>query len=75
ALPVVNAGGGLLVADADLTPGFVADTVAGLLGDGSRLSAMTAAAARAGHRDAAEQVAKVALDLAKEARAARRGRR
>ena len=27
ALPVVDAGGGLLVADADLTPGFVADVV------------------------------------------------
>ena len=31
ALPVVDAGGGLLVADADLTPEFVGDTVAGLL--------------------------------------------
>ena len=37
ALPVVNAGGGLLVDDADLTPEFVGDTVAGLLGDGPRL--------------------------------------
>ncbi|MGH3960598.1 undecaprenyldiphospho-muramoylpentapeptide beta-N-acetylglucosaminyltransferase [Mycobacterium sp.] len=75
ALPVVNAGGGLLVADADLTPGFVADTVAGLLGDGSRLAAMMAAAARVGHRDAARRVAQVALDLAKEAHEAGRGRR
>ncbi|EUA24002.1 glycosyltransferase family 28 C-terminal domain protein [Mycobacterium xenopi 4042] len=33
ALPVVNAGGGMLVADADLTPRFVADQVAGLLND------------------------------------------
>ena len=33
ALPVVNAGGGMLIADADLTPGFVADQVAGLLND------------------------------------------
>ena len=37
ALPVVNAGGGLLVDDADLTPEFVAGTVAGLLGDAPRL--------------------------------------
>jgi UDP-N-acetylglucosamine--N-acetylmuramyl-(pentapeptide) pyrophosphoryl-undecaprenol N-acetylglucosamine transferase len=71
ALPVVNAGGGLLVDDAELTPGYVADTVAGLLGDGPRLAAMTAAAARVGHRDAARQVARVALDVAKEAREAR----
>nr|WP_238159233.1 undecaprenyldiphospho-muramoylpentapeptide beta-N-acetylglucosaminyltransferase [Mycobacterium sp. MFM001] len=72
ALPVVNAGGGLLVADAELTPGFVAEQVAGLLTDPPRLAAMTAAAARVGHRDAAEQVARVALDVAC---AVRRGRR
>ena len=33
ALPVVNAGGGLIVDDADLTPSFVADTVTSLLND------------------------------------------
>jgi UDP-N-acetylglucosamine--N-acetylmuramyl-(pentapeptide) pyrophosphoryl-undecaprenol N-acetylglucosamine transferase len=71
ALPVVNAGGGLLVADADLTPRFVAEQVAGLLNDPPRLAAMTAAAARAGHRDAAQRVAQAALDVAGEARRAR----
>ena len=65
ALPVVDAGGGLLVDDADLTPAFVGDTVAGLLADGPRLSAMTAAAAMAGHPDAAQRVAEVALDVAR----------
>ncbi|HKV17782.1 MAG TPA: undecaprenyldiphospho-muramoylpentapeptide beta-N-acetylglucosaminyltransferase [Mycobacterium sp.] len=65
ALPVVNAGGGLLVDDADLTPEFVADTVVGLLSDTSRMAAMTAAAALAGHRDAAEKVAEVALEVAR----------
>ena len=65
ALPVVDAGGGLIVDDADLTPNFVADTVAGLLTDSSRLQAMTAAAALAGHRDAAQRVAEVALDVAR----------
>ena len=64
ALPVVDAGGGLIVADADLTPEFVADTVAGLLNDAPRFAAMTDAAARVGHRDAALQVARVALDVA-----------
>ena len=48
ALPVVDAGGGLIVDDADLTPAFVAETVGGLLGDPPRLAAMTAAAALAG---------------------------
>jgi UDP-N-acetylglucosamine--N-acetylmuramyl-(pentapeptide) pyrophosphoryl-undecaprenol N-acetylglucosamine transferase len=68
ALPVVNAGGGLVVDDADLTPSFVANTVAGLLNDGARLQTMTAAAALAGHRDAAQRVAEVALEVARSAR-------
>ncbi|MFD4293989.1 undecaprenyldiphospho-muramoylpentapeptide beta-N-acetylglucosaminyltransferase [Rhodococcus sp. NPDC058505] len=65
ARPVVAAGGGLLVADADLTPAFVADTVVPLLRDRDRLAAMGAAAAGAGHRDAADTVARVVLDVAK----------
>lgn len=72
ALPVVNAGGGLLVADADLTPEFVAREVAGLLTDAPRLEAMTAATAQVGHRDAARRVAEVALDVARSARTATR---
>ncbi len=70
ALPVVDAGGGTLVADAALTPGLVAQQVAGLLADPPRLAAMTAAAARVGHRDAARQVAQAALDIARRAHAA-----
>jgi UDP-N-acetylglucosamine--N-acetylmuramyl-(pentapeptide) pyrophosphoryl-undecaprenol N-acetylglucosamine transferase len=70
ALPVVNAGGGLIVDDADLTPEFVADTVGGLLGDPLRLAAMTASAALAGHRDAARRVAEVAIEVAAEFRRA-----
>lgn len=68
ALPVVDAGGGLLVEDAELTPDFVAGTVAGLLTDEPRLAAMTAAARQAGHPDAARRVAQVALDVAADAR-------
>ena len=68
ALPVVNAGGGLLVADRDLMGDYVADAVVGLLTDQPRLAAMTAAAARVGHRDAAQRVAQVALDIARKAR-------
>ncbi|WP_420329783.1 undecaprenyldiphospho-muramoylpentapeptide beta-N-acetylglucosaminyltransferase [Mycolicibacterium aromaticivorans] len=64
ALPVVNPGGGLLVEDAQLTPEFIAREVVGLLTDAPRLQAMTAAAARVGHRDAAQRVAAVALDVA-----------
>jgi UDP-N-acetylglucosamine--N-acetylmuramyl-(pentapeptide) pyrophosphoryl-undecaprenol N-acetylglucosamine transferase len=68
ALPVVNAGGGVVVADADLTPGLVARQVIGLLTDPARLAAMTSAAARVGHPDAARQVAQAALDIARRAR-------
>ncbi len=71
ALPVVNAGGGLLVDDADLTPEFVAGTVARLLSDAARLTAMTAAAAMAGHRDAAQKVAEIALEVARSRKAGR----
>jgi UDP-N-acetylglucosamine--N-acetylmuramyl-(pentapeptide) pyrophosphoryl-undecaprenol N-acetylglucosamine transferase len=68
ALPVVNAGGGVLVDDADLTPSFIAETVGGLLSDDQRLSAMTSAAVSAGHPDAARRVAEVALAVAGERR-------
>jgi UDP-N-acetylglucosamine--N-acetylmuramyl-(pentapeptide) pyrophosphoryl-undecaprenol N-acetylglucosamine transferase len=68
ALPVVTAGGGLIVDDAELTPSVVADTVTRLLNDADRLQAMTAAAALAGHRDAAQRVAEVALDVARSSR-------
>lgn len=64
ALPVVDAGGGLLIDDADLTPDFIAGEVVRLLTDGPRLAAMTTAAAEVGHRDAARRVAQVVLDVA-----------
>jgi UDP-N-acetylglucosamine--N-acetylmuramyl-(pentapeptide) pyrophosphoryl-undecaprenol N-acetylglucosamine transferase len=72
ALPVVDAGGGLLVDDAELTPAFVADVVGNLLTDPVRLAAMTAAAAGVGHRDAARRVAEVAIDIARRGRGSAR---
>jgi UDP-N-acetylglucosamine--N-acetylmuramyl-(pentapeptide) pyrophosphoryl-undecaprenol N-acetylglucosamine transferase len=72
ALPVVNAGGGVIVEDADLTSSFVADMVPRLLNEPGRLQTMTAAAALAGHRDAAQRVAEVALDVARRARERKR---
>lgn len=72
ALPVVNAGGGVLVDDADLSPTFIAETVAELLSDDRRLSAMTSAAESAGHPDAARRVAEVALAVVDELRSAAR---
>ncbi|BBZ43636.1 undecaprenyldiphospho-muramoylpentapeptide beta-N-acetylglucosaminyltransferase [Mycobacterium parmense] len=67
ALPVVNAGGGIVVSDAALTPGLVAQQAGDLLGNPARLAAMTSAAAQVGHRDAAMQVAQAALDIARRA--------
>jgi UDP-N-acetylglucosamine--N-acetylmuramyl-(pentapeptide) pyrophosphoryl-undecaprenol N-acetylglucosamine transferase len=65
ALPVVNAGGGVIVEDAELTPSFVAETVTSLLNDAAGMAAMTAAAALVGHPDAAHRVAEVALEVAR----------
>lgn len=72
ALPVVQAGGGVLVADADLTPSYVAGEVVALITDAPRLAAMTAAAAGVGHRDAARRIADIVLDVARTGRGARR---
>lgn len=72
ALPVVEAGGGLLIDDADLSPSLIADTVASVLADAERLRQMTAAAALAGHRDAARRVAEVALEVARQYRTDRK---
>ncbi|VEG56237.1 undecaprenyldiphospho-muramoylpentapeptide beta-N- acetylglucosaminyltransferase [Mycolicibacterium aurum] len=65
ALPVVQAGGGIIVDDRSLTPEFVAGTVPGMLNDQATLTSMTTAAAMAGHPDAAKRVAEVALEVAR----------
>ncbi|MFF2557228.1 glycosyltransferase [Nocardia sp. NPDC058058] len=64
ARPVVAAGGGRIVADAELTPKYVIDEVIPLLRDTDRLTAMGRAAADAGHRDAADEVARIVLEVA-----------
>ncbi len=72
ALPVVEAGGGLLVIRRRSVPGLSSDRGGRLLRDGPRLAGMTAAAAGVGHRDAARRVAEVVLQVAGAARRARR---
>jgi UDP-N-acetylglucosamine--N-acetylmuramyl-(pentapeptide) pyrophosphoryl-undecaprenol N-acetylglucosamine transferase len=54
ALPVVEAGGGMLVDNADLTPEWIERTVIPLARDPHRLAAMSAAAAAYGRRDGDE---------------------
>jgi UDP-N-acetylglucosamine--N-acetylmuramyl-(pentapeptide) pyrophosphoryl-undecaprenol N-acetylglucosamine transferase len=68
ALPVTRAGGGIMVSDADLDPDFVASEVVGLITDDAALTAMTAAAAAVGHRDAARRVAGTVVEVARAAR-------
>ncbi|GAA4745405.1 undecaprenyldiphospho-muramoylpentapeptide beta-N-acetylglucosaminyltransferase [Actinomycetospora chibensis] len=64
ARPVVDAGGGLLVADADLTGETVSSLVTGLVGDPDRLAATAAAARRSGHAGADETLAATVLEAA-----------
>jgi UDP-N-acetylglucosamine--N-acetylmuramyl-(pentapeptide) pyrophosphoryl-undecaprenol N-acetylglucosamine transferase len=58
---VVDAGGGLLVQDAALTPEWVAATVPELATDPARLAAMSAAASGLIPRDADEKLARMVL--------------
>jgi UDP-N-acetylglucosamine--N-acetylmuramyl-(pentapeptide) pyrophosphoryl-undecaprenol N-acetylglucosamine transferase len=64
--PIVAAGGGLIVTDADCTPEWVADNVTAVLTDPLRLVTMTAAARRIGARDAAAVLARHILEVARE---------
>jgi UDP-N-acetylglucosamine--N-acetylmuramyl-(pentapeptide) pyrophosphoryl-undecaprenol N-acetylglucosamine transferase len=68
ARPVVDAGGGLLVADAALTPEWVRSVVPDLLRDPARLAAMSASAAGLIPRDADEKLARMVLAAAREGR-------
>jgi UDP-N-acetylglucosamine--N-acetylmuramyl-(pentapeptide) pyrophosphoryl-undecaprenol N-acetylglucosamine transferase len=68
AQPLVDAGGGLLVADSDCTPDWVRQTLLPLLGDPPRLGAMGTAASGFGVRDADQRLA----DLVEQAAAGNR---
>jgi UDP-N-acetylglucosamine--N-acetylmuramyl-(pentapeptide) pyrophosphoryl-undecaprenol N-acetylglucosamine transferase len=71
ALPVVEAGGGLVVDNADFTPAWVRDELIPLLSDRGRLSAMGSVAAGQGILDGDERLA----DLVREASQASEGQR
>jgi UDP-N-acetylglucosamine--N-acetylmuramyl-(pentapeptide) pyrophosphoryl-undecaprenol N-acetylglucosamine transferase len=62
ARPVVDAGGGLLVADGALTSEWVAASVPALATDAERLARMGAAAAALIPRDADEKLARIVLE-------------
>ena len=65
ARPVVDAGGGLLVADADLDAAYVRGTVLPLLLDAARLDVMGRAASGHGSRDADVALARLVLEVAR----------
>jgi UDP-N-acetylglucosamine--N-acetylmuramyl-(pentapeptide) pyrophosphoryl-undecaprenol N-acetylglucosamine transferase len=64
AAPVVAAGGGLLVEDANLSAGWVRDVLLPLLRDSERLARMGAAAAALGRRNADEALADLVFEAA-----------
>jgi UDP-N-acetylglucosamine--N-acetylmuramyl-(pentapeptide) pyrophosphoryl-undecaprenol N-acetylglucosamine transferase len=63
AKPVVAAGGGVLVPDEQLSPDKVAEIVVPMLTDPKRLAAMSAAARGTGHREAADVLARMVLEV------------
>jgi UDP-N-acetylglucosamine--N-acetylmuramyl-(pentapeptide) pyrophosphoryl-undecaprenol N-acetylglucosamine transferase len=68
AQPIVAAGGGLLVSDADCTPARIADDIVSVMTDPSRLSEMSQAARRSGARDAGLVLAREVLEVARDRR-------
>jgi UDP-N-acetylglucosamine--N-acetylmuramyl-(pentapeptide) pyrophosphoryl-undecaprenol N-acetylglucosamine transferase len=64
AKPVVDAGGGLMVDDADCTPAWVRTVLTPLLTDSARLATMGLAAASSGRPDADERLVDLALEAA-----------
>lgn len=68
ALPVVEAGGGLIVEDSDLSPAWVESTVVPLVRDAPRLAEMSRAAAAYGRRDGDEALRAYLLEVVHGAR-------
>ncbi len=62
ALPVVEAGGGLIVDDAELTPQWIEQHVLPLVTDRARLASMSTAAAAYGRRDGDEELRRFVLN-------------
>ena len=69
ALPVVQAGGGLLIDNAALTPERLVDAVLPLIRDEEQLTRMSTAAQQVGVRDAAQRLAVAVLRVARQRRA------
>lgn len=64
AVPVVSAGGGLLIDDSAITAEWLTDTATAVMKDDERLRQMGAAASVHGVRDADEQLARIVMRVA-----------
>jgi UDP-N-acetylglucosamine--N-acetylmuramyl-(pentapeptide) pyrophosphoryl-undecaprenol N-acetylglucosamine transferase len=74
AAPIADHGGGIIVDDAALSPGWIADTLLPVLLDPELVAAMSRAAAGAGRRDADQRLAAEVFAVMRDARQ-RDGRR
>jgi UDP-N-acetylglucosamine--N-acetylmuramyl-(pentapeptide) pyrophosphoryl-undecaprenol N-acetylglucosamine transferase len=63
ALPIVRAGGGLMVSDADLSPAWIRDMLVPILLDPDLVAAMSQSAADMGARESDEWLAAEVLDV------------
>jgi UDP-N-acetylglucosamine--N-acetylmuramyl-(pentapeptide) pyrophosphoryl-undecaprenol N-acetylglucosamine transferase len=68
AVPIVAAGGGLLVDNDDLTPQWIVENVVPRITEPTTVAAMSAAAAHAGNRDADVVLARHVLNVVSEQR-------
>ena len=64
ALPIVQRGGGMLVSDADLTPGWIRDTLLPVLVNIAQVADMSDAAASLGRGDADRWLAEAVIEVA-----------
>ncbi len=72
--PIAEAGGGLIVADADLSPGWITQTLLPILHDGELVAAMAQAAAAKGNRNADADLAALVLQVGRRRPGRRRKR-
>jgi UDP-N-acetylglucosamine--N-acetylmuramyl-(pentapeptide) pyrophosphoryl-undecaprenol N-acetylglucosamine transferase len=75
AAPIEEAGGGLIVDDASLSPDWIRDTLIPVLLDPELVAAMSRAAARAGRRDADDLLAAAVIGVMQGGQRRARGQR
>jgi UDP-N-acetylglucosamine--N-acetylmuramyl-(pentapeptide) pyrophosphoryl-undecaprenol N-acetylglucosamine transferase len=66
ATPVVNAGGAIMISDLEFNADFVLDRIMPILSDPKKLNEMSKISASFGHKDSADDLAKLVLSIAGE---------